>query len=182
MGGVAEIDLVGMDAYPFGAQATGEIAAETGRNPLHDHQPYRGGNGKGGQAHALVRPGRHHRQAETRSEEHQQKRHRRSGERPADDRTPADGRGRRFLRNTGNIGGEDRDWRLHAGLLAPEQQDEDDDRNRNSEKPKQNSTAHSSLHSKMRKLFCRQLRRTSGATEVIRRPWPSGWRRNRRAR
>ena len=124
-------------------QAAGHVAGETRRDPLHDHQPDRGGDGNGGEARALARPRRDHRQAEAGAEQHQQQRRRRRGERTGDDRTPAHGGRRRFFRD-GRLATTETGVCIVVHLM-PEEEDEDDDRDRNPEKPEQNSAAHDCL-------------------------------------
>ena len=143
MGGVAEEDFVGVDADPLGAQAAGQVAGETGRDPLHDHQPDRGGDGNGGEAGALVRPRRDHRQAEARAE-----RASATASPPPRRAHPAmigpqltavadDSSGTEVATTETGV--------CMRCLLVPEEEDEDDDRDRNPEKPEQNSAAHDCL-------------------------------------
>ncbi len=49
---IAEEDLIAVRIGPFDAQTTGDIAADAGRRPLHDHQPDRHAGGEGDQTTA----------------------------------------------------------------------------------------------------------------------------------
>ena len=142
MGGIAEEYFVGVDADPFGPEPAGHIAGEACRDPLHEHQP------TAVETAMVVRlaPSLDH--GETMVRPRPEPSSIRSSVAAAAASAPAM-IGPQLTAvaddSSGHGGCDDGNGRFHARPLVPEQQDEDDDRNRDPEKPEQNSAAHDCL-------------------------------------
>ena len=138
---VAEEDFIGVDADPLGPQSARDVAAETRCHPLRYHQPDHGRNRDSRCRGPFARPGRYGGEAEAGAQKGHDERHRDRRSRAGENRAPRHGGLRRLRCGSRRFYFDDG----HHFTLSEEEGEKNDDRNRNTEQPEQDTASHNSL-------------------------------------